>query len=118
DPNLFVYGLAGSRMLTEAEQLGLRTVAEAFADRSYERDGTLTPRTDANALITDAAEAARRVLRMVTDRRVCTTAGTDLKLHPETICIHGDGPNAVEIAERVRAALLDAGVRVLAPGAS
>jgi 5-oxoprolinase (ATP-hydrolysing) subunit A len=118
DAGLLLYGLAGSRIITEAELVGLRAVAEAFADRSYEQDGTLTPRSAAAALITDPEAAAARVLRMVTDRVVRTTAGTDVKLHAETVCIHGDGQTAVELAARVRAVLLDAGVRIAAPGSS
>jgi 5-oxoprolinase (ATP-hydrolysing) subunit A len=117
-PDLLLYGLAGSRIITEAERVGLRAIAEAFADRAYERDGTLTPRGAAGAVITDPQSAAARVVRMVTERAVRTTAGTDLKVHADTVCIHGDGPAAVDIAVRVRAALLDADVRVAAPGAS
>lgn len=118
DPNLLLYGLANSRLITEAEQVGLRAVAEAFADRSYEPDGTLTPRSAAGALITDPETAAARVLRMITERAVRTRGGADLKLHADTVCIHGDAPTAVEIAAAVRAALLEAGIRVAAPGAA
>lgn len=118
DSNLLLYGLAGSRLITEAEQVGLRVVAEAFADRAYEQDGTLTPRRSDRAMIDDPDEAAKRVLRIVTDHAVRTTAGTDLPLHAATVCIHGDGPRAVDIARAVRAALTGAGVRVAAPGVS
>jgi UPF0271 protein len=116
DRNLMVYGLAGSRLITETEHVGMRAVAEAFADRGYEADGTLTPRGSHGALMEDATEAAARVVRMAIDRRVRANDGSDVRLRAETICIHGDGTHAVEIARQVRAALLDAGVRVAAPG--
>jgi UPF0271 protein len=116
DPHLLLYGLAGSRIITEAEQVGIRPVAEAFADRAYEPDGTLTPRDIADALIDDAAAAAARVLRMVVERAVQTTGGSEFMLSAETICIHGDGPHAVDMARQVRTVLMDAGVRVAAPG--
>lgn len=118
DPNLLLYGLAGSRLITEAEQLGLRVVAEAFADRAYEPDGSLTPRGSEGAMIHDPDRAAERVLRMLKDGVVLTTDGTDIRLHADTVCIHGDGPHAVGLARAVRAALMDAGIRVAAPGAS
>ena len=118
DSNLLLYGLAGSRLITEAERVGLRVVAEAFADRAYEPDGTLTPRASEGAMIDDPQTAADRVLRMVTDRRVRTTAGTDVRLYADSVCIHGDGPTAVEIATRVRATLAQAGIRIVAPGAA
>lgn len=118
DSNLLLYGLAGSRLITEAERVGLRVVAEAFADRGYERDGTLTPRASAGAMIDDPEQAAARVLRMITDRAVRTTAGTDIRVHPDTVCIHGDGPRAVDLARTIRAALTEAGVRIKAPAGS
>lgn len=118
DPNLLLYGPAGSRLMTEGKRVGLRVVAEAFADRAYEPDGTLTPRGADGAMISDPELAADRVLRMVTDRQVRTTAGTDLRLDADTVCVHGDGATAVEIASHVRAALAHAGVRVVAPGAA
>lgn len=116
DRNLMLFGLAGSRLITETGHVGMRAVAEAFADRAYEADGTLTPRGSHGALIEDAVEAAARVVRMAIDRRVRANDGSDVRLRAETICIHGDGTHAVEIARQVRAALLDAGVRVAAPG--
>ena len=117
DPNLLLYGLAGSRLITETELVGLRPIAEAFADRAYEPDGTLTPRGAAGALIEDPDAAAARVLRMVVDRAVTTTAGSDIRVRAETICIHGDGAHAVDIARRVRTVLNEAPVRVASPAA-
>ncbi|HEX2166957.1 MAG TPA: 5-oxoprolinase subunit PxpA [Longimicrobiales bacterium] len=117
-PTLLLYGLSGSRIITEAELVGVRAVPEAFADRGYEQDGTLTPRDAEGAVLDDPEMAAARVLRLVADRVVRTTAGADIRLHAETVCIHGDGRTAVAIAARVRAVLLEAGVRIAAPGAA
>ncbi|MBR9990866.1 MAG: LamB/YcsF family protein [Gemmatimonadetes bacterium] len=116
DPNLLLYGLAGSGIITEAERVGIRPIAEAFADRSYQEDGTLTPRSEPDAMIDDPVAAAVRVLRMVRDQRVGAASGAELTLSAQTICIHGDGPHAVAIARAARAALLEAGIRVAAPG--
>jgi UPF0271 protein len=116
DPNLRFFGLSGSHLLTEAERAGLRAVSEVFADRSYEADGTLTPRTNARAVIEDPEEAALRTVRMVAARAVRTRPGSDVAVSVGTICVHGDNPNAAAIARAVRAALLDEGVHVAAPG--
>jgi UPF0271 protein len=116
DPNLRFFGLSGSHLLTEAERAGLRAVSEVFADRSYEADGTLTPRTNARAVIEDPEDAALRTVRMVTARAVRTRPGSDVAVSVGTICVHGDNPHAAAIARAVRAALLDEGVHVAAPG--
>ena len=117
DPDLPLYALAGSVLITEAELVGVRAIGEAFADRGYERSGVLTPRGGAGALIDDPAAAAARVLRMVTRRVVQCVDGSDISVRAETICIHGDGPRAADIASEVRRVLVDEGVRVAAPGA-
>lgn len=116
-PGLLLYGLAASRIITEAEIIGVRAIPEAFADRAYQRDGTLAPREVEGASITDPESAAARVVRLVTERLVRGVDGADIRVHAETVCIHGDGRSAVEIAKRVRAVLMAAGVRVAAPGA-
>ncbi|MGH7449496.1 MAG: 5-oxoprolinase subunit PxpA [Longimicrobiales bacterium] len=115
DAGLLLYALAGSALMTEAERLGLRAVGEAFADRGYEPDGTLTPRDTAGALIDDPSAAAARVLGMVTQNAVTCSDGSDISVHAGTVCIHGDGAHAVQIAVEVRRVLADAGVRVVAP---
>lgn len=117
-PDAVLFGLAGSALIDAGRRAGLRTAAEAFADRSYEADGTLTSRSRPDALVTDPARAAERALRMVQDGRVQCRDGQDIEIAPDTICIHGDGPTAPELARAVRAALDAAGVRVVAPGAA
>ena len=118
DPDLLLYALAGSVLITEAELVGVRPIGEAFADRGYERSGVLAPRGGAGALIDDPDAAAARVLRMVTRRVVQCVDGSDISVRAETICIHGDGPRAADIACEVRRVLVDEGVRVAAPGAT
>jgi 5-oxoprolinase (ATP-hydrolysing) subunit A len=116
DASLVLFGLAGSVMITEAERAGLRTASEVFADRGYQDDGSLVPRSQPAALIHDAAEAARRAVRMVAEGVVTSINGSTLQVRAETICVHGDGPTAPAIARALRMALEQEGIRVAAPG--
>lgn len=95
-----------------AEAAGLRVAREAFADRTYEDDGTLTPRAVAGAVIHDADAAARRVVRMVQDGGVESRSGRLLPIVADTVCVHGDTPSAVAMARAIRQALADAGIAV------
>ena len=110
DDGLPVLGLAGSVFFAEADRLGLRTVAEAFADRAYQPDATLVPRTQPGAVLHDADEIAERVLGMVTTGHVTAVDGTDLPVRVESVCVHGDSPGAVQIATAVRKRLMAGGV--------
>ena len=101
DPSLKVMGLAGSKMLTVFKALGLEPVGEAFADRSYESDGTLRNRKYDDALITDPDKAAFQAKNMV-EGTVISFEGKVIEMNAQTICIHSDTPNAVAIAEAVR----------------
>ncbi|HEY0296333.1 MAG TPA: 5-oxoprolinase subunit PxpA [Bordetella sp.] len=112
DGDMIFYGLAGSVMIQEAEALGLRVAQEVFADRSYQPDGSLTPRTQPDAMITDVNKAVEQVLRMVQENAVIATDGTRVPLKPDTLCIHGDQPNAVVFAQGIRKALQEAGIEV------
>ena len=114
DPALPVLGLPGSRWLALAEEAGLATYAEAFADRGYTAEGTLVPRNQEGAVLSDPDEVADRVLGMVRDRRVEAVDGSVVDVEPASICLHGDTPGAVRLARAVRARLTDAGV-TLAP---
>jgi UPF0271 protein len=96
----------------EAQRLGLRTIAEAFPERGYTSDGRLAPRGTPGAWIHDPAEAARRAVQMVVEGRVEAVDEGWLEVRAQTLCIHGDNPNAVEIARAVREALLAEGVTV------
>lgn len=114
DPALPVLGLAGSVFFEEAERHGLRTVAEAFADRAYQPDGKLLPRGEAGAVLHDPEHIAQRVLTMVDTGRVAAIDGTMIDVEVESICVHGDSPGAVAIAAAVRDRLLGSGVRLAA----
>ncbi len=114
DPTLPVVGLAGSRFLDIARRAGLRAVGEVFADRGYTAAGTLVDRREPGALVTDADDVAERVVRLVRDGVIRSTAGTDVAVEAETVCVHGDSPGAVATARAVRAALEAEGLAVRA----
>ena len=112
DPGLPVLGLARSVFFTEAERLGLRTVAEAFADRSYRPDGSLVPRGAPDAVLRDPDLIAERTLAMVHEGEVTAVDGTVIRIEVESVCVHGDSPGAVGIAGAVRERLLAGGVNL------
>jgi UPF0271 protein len=101
DPSMMLYGLSGSHSIQEAKAIGLQSVQEVFADRTYQSDGQLTPRYLDHALITDPNDAAKQVLSMVLDQEIKIMDGTIIAVHAETICIHGDHTGAVEIAKHL-----------------
>jgi UPF0271 protein len=107
DKNLCLFGLSNSRLITAARAAGLKTASEVFADRTYQDDGSLTPRSQANALIDSEEQAIQQVLQMVTLQKVTTVNGHTVPLTADTICIHGDGPHAVAFARAVHTALHD-----------
>ncbi len=111
-PHLVLVGLAGSASLEVARARGLRTAAEAFADRRYEPDGRLRDRRHADALIADPAQVGAQALSIARDRRVTAVDGTHIHVQADTICVHGDQPGAADRARGVRAALAAAGVDV------
>ena len=113
-PELVLYGLAGSELTKAGEKLGLRTAHEVFADRTYQANGTLTPRRQPDALITRADAAIAQVLRMVQDGQVRTQQGTDVAIRADTVCLHGDGAHALEFAQQLNAALRQAGITLQA----
>lgn len=106
NPALILYGLAGSYLITEGEKAGLQTASEVFADRTYQPDGSLTPRTQPNAMVTDEDVAIARVLRMITEGVVQAQNGQDIPVKADTVCIHGDGAKALAFAEKIKQALL------------
>jgi 5-oxoprolinase (ATP-hydrolysing) subunit A len=112
DRSLPVLGLPGSELLARATEAGLRSVREAFADRGYTPEGTLVPRSEPGALLDDPDEVGRRVVRMVTEGQVVAVDGTVVAIEAESVCVHGDSPGAVAMAESVRAGLEAAGVTV------
>jgi UPF0271 protein len=113
-PDLVLVGLAGSKLVAAGARAGLRTAAEAFPDRSYEPDGTLTPRGRPGAVLEDSAAVAERAVLMARDGEVVAIDGSTIAVRPDTICLHGDTPGAVEHARAVRVALETAGIDVRA----
>ncbi len=116
DPGLVLYGLAGSNLLEAGRALGLVVASEVFGDRTYRCDGSLTPRSQPDALITDADVAVAQVLRMMRVGLVKATDGTDVPIRADTVCVHGDGPDPVAFAHRLRGELTKAGVELKAIG--
>lgn len=114
DPHLILYGLAGSELIQAGTKTGLKTAQEVFADRTYQPDGTLTPRTLPQALLTDAHAAARQVLQMVTKGKVSAVTGEEISIQADTICIHGDGLHALLFANAVRDVLIQEGIHIRA----
>ncbi len=114
DSRLVLFGLAGSALVRAGGQAGLRTANEVFADRTYQADGSLTPRSQPDAMIHDANAAIAQVRRMVGEGKVRSQQGSDAVVQADTLCIHGDEPNALEFAKRIREALDADGVRVAA----
>ena len=112
DGSLMVLGLPGSVLLTIAEEGGLRTVTEAFADRGYTPEGTLIPRSAPGALLHDPRQVAERMVRMVRTGLLQTSDDTDVSVRADSICVHGDSPGAVEMAVAVRQSLAAAGVDI------
>lgn len=113
---LTLFGPPGSELLRAGAAAGLRTASEAFADRSYQRDGTLTPRDQPGALLFSAADATAQVVRLVREGKILSQEGEDLSMRADTICIHGDGAHAVEFARDIRALLNSSGIAVMALG--
>jgi UPF0271 protein len=116
DPTLGFVGLAGSELLRAAQRRGLRAVSEVFADRSYQDDGTLTPRSQPGAMIEDVEVSVAQVLGMVLEGRVRAVSGREVPVQADSLCIHGDQPGALAFVRRIREALAQAGVEVRAIG--
>jgi len=114
DPGLVLVGLSGSELIRAGRRAGLATASEVFADRSYQPDGSLTPRDRPGAILTDASGVVQQAIDLVRKQRVRAIDGTDVPVHADTICIHGDGAHAVEFARAIRRGLAEAGVPVAA----
>lgn len=110
--DLILFGLSGSLSIDEAAKIGLRTASEVFGDRTYQTDGSLTPRDRSNALITDDGAATGQVLDMIKYGRVRSTDAVMVKIVAETVCIHGDGSRAVEFARAIKQQLEQNGISV------
>ena len=114
DENLIFYGLSNSFLISEAEKIGLKTASEVFADRSYQTNGNLTPRSESNALIKDSKKSVAQVLQMISEQTVTATSGEKVSIKADTICIHGDGENALEFAKVINEKLRENGIEISA----
>ena len=114
DPTLALVVLAGSPLAGWARDAGLRTVAEAFADRGYRADGSLVPRNQPGAVLHDPEAVAERMLRLAREGTVVADDGSTVRVDAESICVHGDSPGAVALARRVRERLEAEGIAIRA----
>ncbi|HXB01978.1 MAG TPA: 5-oxoprolinase subunit PxpA [Opitutaceae bacterium] len=116
DKELILFALAGSELVKAGRARGLRVAEEVFADRTYQADGSLTPRSRPEAMIQDENVVVAQVLRMIREGKVRSIDGVELPIKADTICLHGDGPNAVIFAQRLNVELRKAGIEIKAFG--
>ena len=114
DRRLVLVGLSGSHLLAAGREAGLRTASEVFADRGYRSDGSLLPRGEPGALVTDPEVVVQRAVRMAREGKVFAVDGTDVTVRAETICVHGDTPGAATLARALKQALAAEGFTVRA----
>ena len=113
DQELYFVGLSGSEMIRAAEDIGLRPLSEVFADRGYNSDGSLVDRRLEGAMIEDEAMCVKRVIGMATEGAVLSIDGKEFQIKADTVCLHGDGPKAVEFARGLRLKLLSHSVKIV-----
>ncbi|HSP21685.1 MAG TPA: 5-oxoprolinase subunit PxpA [Planococcus sp. (in: firmicutes)] len=112
NPELILFGLSGSELVKAGGKIGLRTANEVFSDRTYQRDGSLTPRSQPNALITDTGKALEQVICMVKEQKVMSAQQQEIQIKADTICIHGDGATALDFAVAISGSLAAAGIDI------
>ncbi len=117
DPTLILFGLSGGELIRAGEALGLTVANEVFADRTYQPDGTLTSRTEPNAMIKDVDVAVERVITMAKEGETTAVDGTVIPLKADTICVHGDEPSALLFVQKLRLALLEQNINLQNVGA-
>ena len=115
DKDAILFAPAGTELFMAAREVGMQTASEVFADRNYNSDGSLVSRTRPDALLRDPGEAAERVIRMLKEGKIRAVDGRDVAVQPETICLHGDTPGAVEFARMLRERLEGEGIEIAAP---
>lgn len=114
DPSLKVMGLSGGQLVAAAKRHGMDAISEVFADRNYEKDGSLVSRSKDNALITDTDAAVRHVLQMITEGTVTSVCGESVSVEADSICLHGDGAHAIAFAKEIKKQLQDKGINITA----
>lgn len=116
NPKLVLLGQPGSQMLKAAEETGLKTAREVFADRGYEEDGSLVARTKPGSMITDEEEAVARVIRMIKEGTVTAVTGKEISVQADSVCVHGDGPKALAFVKKIHKALEQEGIQIVPLG--
>lgn len=112
DSELILFGLSGSELIKAGEKAGLRTASEVFADRTYQQDGSLTPRSNKDAIITNSENAIKQVIKMVAEKKVLCQQGFDIPIKADTICIHGDSSHALAFAEEINKQLKECKISI------
>ncbi|MCD8862955.1 5-oxoprolinase subunit PxpA [Staphylococcus arlettae] len=112
DNTLIFVGLSNTLLISEAQKIGLQTASEVFADRRYEESGQLVSRKESDALITDTNEAIEQVLNMVKNQKVIAKTGKEIDIQADTICVHGDGQNALDFVTQIREKLSNEGILI------
>lgn len=112
DKDIILLGLANSELIKAGEKVGLKVANEVFADRAYNSDGTLVSRTKEGSVIHDADIAIARVIRMIKEGKVKAITGEDVEINAQSICVHGDNPEAVEFVKRIKTKLQEEGIEV------
>lgn len=113
DENLILMGLANSELIKAGKDVGIKVANEVFADRAYNDDGTLVARTLPGAVIHDKDLAIKRVIKMVKDGKIESINGKIIEIVPQSICIHGDNPEALEFSKNIKEALIKEGIEVV-----
>ncbi|MCK4258196.1 MAG: 5-oxoprolinase subunit PxpA [Halanaerobiales bacterium] len=116
DDELILFGLAGSELIRAGEKVGVRVAKEVFADRTFQNDGTLTPRSRSDAMIHDSKLAVKRVVKMVKEGKVETVDGKDISIKADTICVHGDEITALDFVKELRSGLIVEGIEIVKAG--
>ncbi|AMN49402.1 5-oxoprolinase subunit PxpA [Psychrobacter sp. P2G3] len=114
DSNLKVMGLSGGYLVKSAKNHGLEAISEVFADRNYEKDGSLVSRSKDNALITDTDEATNHVMQMITEGSVTSVCGEKVPVDAQSVCLHGDGEHAILFAQEIKKQLELKGIEISA----
>lgn len=115
DPDMYVVGQSNSKLIKAGARAGMRTLNEVFADRNYEKNGALTPRSHEQALIVQSKFSSERMIRMVKEHKVESRTGEDIPMRADTICVHGDSPDALQHVIELSQALKAAGVDIAHP---
>ncbi|MHA6205995.1 LamB/YcsF family protein [Dyella soli] len=118
DPSLRLFGLAGSALIDAGLAAGLPVASEAFADRGYRADGSLLPRSEPGAVISESDQAIAQAMAMAREGKLRAVDGAIVELQADTLCVHGDGAHAVTFARNLRAALEAVGIIIAAPHAA